>query len=104
MKMTRVTWFDTAGVITGIGLIVAYVSIDSTRADMLLYAGLVALAAHAYLSIEVLPKRRRQQAAADDIVLAYREVLKQLVPSGAEIQNGQHPKDRPGQPVYTRTA
>lgn len=104
-REAKMTWFDAAGVVLGVGLTVAYFSAgDSPRSTYLLYAGLVVLATHAYISMEVLPRRKRVQEQAVEIAVAYREVLKTSPPSGMESRNGQHPPYHRGQPAPSRIA
>jgi len=99
----RITWFDTAGVVAGVALAVIYaMTEDSPRSIYLLYAGLVVVAAHAFVSIELLPRRRRYAREAADVAMAYREVLVAL-PSGIESTNGQHPPYR-REPAFARPA
>jgi hypothetical protein len=80
---------DALGVVAVIGLTVALSLQPAADQNFLLYAGLAAVGTYAYMTFDVLPKRRQQQLLAQP-ALAYREVLPPPVPSGMEKRNG-HP-------------
>ena len=93
---------DAIGILAVIGLIVGVSVVSSDDLYFVLYVGLAVLAVYAYLSFEIIPKRRSQKAS--EIAVAYREVLPPT-PIPVEQRNGHtHPSDQRGRPALLRVA
>jgi hypothetical protein len=72
--VTKETWWDVLGVVVAAILTVLWLT-GSGNSAYLLYAGLLFLIGHAYVSIEVFDTARRRVAQADQTVVAYRELV-----------------------------
>lgn len=76
-------WWDLTGIGFGALLVTSYVTGVFTHLDVLLYAGLIALAGHAYVSAQHI-EGHSDQVVQDETVLAYRTLVatRQWDPSG----------------------
>lgn len=87
---------DVLGMVAIAGLAVGLTMVSPDNQNFVLYAGLAALGAYAYVSIEVIPRRRRKAQA---LAVAIREVLPPPIPVET-IRNGHPVPEHPRRPLH----
>ncbi|QZE10537.1 membrane protein [Mycobacterium phage ScoobyDoobyDoo] len=96
-------WFDVVGALGALVLVGLWVATRNT--DFVLYGLLMWVVLHGLVSTQLAARRRSRSKAADEVVVAYRELREsQQYPSGSENTHGLRASIHPLDPGRGRTS